>query len=234
MAKEFQSWIKGFTKETHPSVYKISETFKRRKLDNFKQWRDRMKKLGRIKSKYPAFRKIGDLAELIGVILGDGNIFKFPRTESLTIVSNAKNIGFTQRYALLVKKIFAKEPTISKPYKGCVRIRLYEKNISKRLNIPAGSRKNYDANIPSWILKNENYLIRYLRGLYEAEGSFCVHKPTYTYKLLFSNKNPSLLNNVHKALIGLGFHPHAGKHQVQISKKEEVYKVKNLIKFRQY
>lgn len=234
MTKEFRSWIKGFTKETHPSVYKISETFKRKKLDNFKQWRDRMKKLGWIKSNYPAFRKTGDLAELIGVILGDGNIFKFPRTESLTIVSNAKNIGFTQRYALLVKKIFAKEPTISKPYKGCVRIRLYEKNISKRLNIPTGSRKNYDANIPSWILKNKNYLIRYLRGLYEAEGSFCVHESTYTYKLLFSNKNPSLLNNVHKVLIGLEFHPHAGKNQVQISKKEEVYKVKNLIKFRQY
>jgi hypothetical protein len=227
-------WSKGFTKETHPSILKISKTFRNNKIDNFRKWRDRMKKIGKIKSNYPPLKQNGDLAELIGVALGDGNIFKFPRAEAFTIASNAKNRGFIKRYSLLIEKIFFKKPTINKPNRGCVRIRLYEKNISKRLNFPTGSRKNKNTKIPFWILENKEYLIRYLRGLYEAEGSFCVHKPTYTYKFLFSNRNKSLLRNVYKGVKILGFHPHKSKYQVQISKKKEVYLMKDLIKFRQY
>ncbi|MCD6270358.1 hypothetical protein J7J23_01095 [bacterium] len=70
--------------------------------------------------------------------------------------------------------------------------------------------------------------------MYEAEGSFCVHKPTYTYKFLFANRNKSLLENVYRILKILGFHPHKSKYKIQISKKGEVYKIKELIKFRQY
>jgi len=227
-------WSKGFTKDTHPSVRKISETFKKKKLDNFKEWRERMKRLGKIKSNYPAFKQNGDLAELIGVTLGDGHLEKFPRTEALTIASNAKNKGFIRRYSLLIQKIFSKKPKINKPYGGCVKIRIYEKNISKRLNFPVGARKNQNIKIPLWILGNKSYLIKYLRGLYEAEGSFCVHKPTCTYKFLFGNKNKSLLRNVYRGLKILEFHPHKSKYQIQVSRKKEVYKIKELIKFRNY
>ena len=108
------------------------------------------------------------------------------------------------------------------------------KKISKRLKIISGSRKKQDIKIPQWILKNKNYIKRYLRGLYEAEGSFCIHKPTYTYKFLFRNTNESLLNNVYRALKILGFHPHRSKNMIQISRKQEVYKIKDLINFRQY
>jgi len=234
LKKRPASWSKGYTKETNPSVLKISETFKRKKIDNFRRWRQKAIKLGISKTNYPPLKQNGDLAELIGVTLGDGNIFKFPRTEALTIAGNAKNKGFIQRYASLIQKIFSKKPKINKPHRGCVKIRLYEKNISKRLNLSAGARQKKDTRIPRWILKNRNYLIRYLRGLYEAEGSFCIHESTYTYKFLFSNKNKSLLRNVYNGLKLLRFHPHKSKDKIQISRKEEVYKIKDLLKFRQY
>jgi hypothetical protein len=236
MSNKLKSWNEGFTKTTHPSVFKISETFKRKKLDNFKQWRDRMKKIGKIRSIYPPFRKNGDLAELIGAVLGDGHIGFFPRSESLTISCNTKNKGFIKRYKNLIRIFFEKEPHEGRvgPNKGCTRIRVYQKNISKRLGLPVGNRKNINFQTPNWILKNKECLERYLRGLYEAEGSFCVHKPTYTYKFLFSNRNISLLNNVYNGLKILGFHPHRSNYQIQISKKDEVYKIKNLLKFRQY
>jgi DNA-binding transcriptional regulator WhiA len=102
------------------------------------------------------------------------------------------------------------------------------------INSPGGARKNQDIKIPQWILRNKEYLKRYLRGLYEAEGSFCVHEPTYTYKFIFSNKNESLLGNVYRVLKILGFHPHESKYKIQISKRDEVYKIKDLIKFRKY
>jgi len=137
MEKKQKSWNRGFTKETHPSILKMSETFKRKKLDNFREWRDKMKRLGKIRSSYPEFKKSGDLAEFIGVILGDGHIESFLRTEGLTIACNSRNKGFIRRYKNLMQGFFEKNPYEAKtgPNKGCTRIRIYQKNISKRLGI---------------------------------------------------------------------------------------------------
>jgi len=84
-----KGWNKGFTKENNQSVLKISQTMRKRKIDNFAKWRESAKKIGLIRSTYPAPRKDGNLAELVGVILGDGHIRKFPRTEELSIFSNS-------------------------------------------------------------------------------------------------------------------------------------------------
>lgn len=69
-------WDKGKRKETDLRVKKISDTFKRKKIDNFSKWREEMKRIGKIRSFYPDFTKSNELAFLIGVSLGDGNIFE--------------------------------------------------------------------------------------------------------------------------------------------------------------
>lgn len=222
-----KSWNKGLTKEDNDSVRKISDTMKRRGIDNFKK--------SRTKISYQEFKKNGDLAELTGVVLGDGHIEKFPRCESLMIFSNRKNKGFIKRYSKLIEKIFNKKPSIQEVKQcSCTRIRIYQKFISRRLGIVSGSKTKVNFRIPRWIAKNEDYVLRYLRGLYEAEGSFSVHKPTYTYKLMFSNKNMSLLDIVYRLLKKLGFHPHWGTNQIQLSRKLEIEKFISLIKFRRY
>jgi hypothetical protein len=43
------NWNKGQTKYNNLSVKKISDTMKLKKIDNFKFWRDKMKKEGKIK-----------------------------------------------------------------------------------------------------------------------------------------------------------------------------------------
>jgi len=228
-------WNKGYNKETHLSIAKISRTFKRKKIDNFAKWRKEATKQGLIRVSYPLFKRSGDLAELIGVILGDGYIGKFPRSEVLQIFSNSNNQGFIDRYTGLVEKLFNKTPAVAKRRNAnCTNITIYQKDISKRLGIPVGARKNKYFEIPKWIWKNEEYLIRYLRGLYEAEGSFSVHLPTCTHKFAFANINISLLNNVYWSLKKLGFNPHRTRVSIQISRKEEVYECKDLLEFRKY
>ena len=229
------NWSKGFTKNTHPSVFKISETMRRKKIDNFSVWRERAKSLGIIPSNYPDFKKDGDLAELMGVVYGDGNISKFPRTERLIIAANSSNKGFIKRYHDLVNKIFNKEPTLMKVYDAdCVKISVYQNKISKRLGIPSGNRSGIEIALPSWIKNNHEVSKRFLRGLFEAEGCFCVHKPTSTYKFIFNNKNKSLLNIVFNGLIMLGFHPNLSGYKVQISRRDEVYNCIEMIQFRKY
>lgn len=229
------NWNKGQTKYTNPSVKKISETMKLRKINNFKVWMDRMKAEGKIKSEYLALKKDGDLAELIGVTLGDGHICVYPRTEELRIISNSNNPGFIARYAKIMEKVFGKKPYVrDSNQNNSTRIGLYEKHISSRMGIPTGARKYSKIEVPAWILKNRKYIVRYLRGLYEAEGSFSAHKATYTHKFLFANTNETMLDNVYFLVKKLGFHPHRSPYQIQLSRKKEVYEAMKVLKFRDY
>ena len=228
-----KGWSKGLTKDTHPSIFRIAEA--RRKLDNFRLWRERMKKEGKIKSEYSPLKKDGDLAELIGVILGDGHIGRFPRCDCLRITANGENKGFVRRYASLVETVFNKAPNVSKVKASkAVTITIYERHISKRLGIPHGSRHDLKYILPPWIERNRRQIIRFLRGLYEAEGSHSIHLPTYTHKFQFANVNPALLNLVFELVCKLGFHPHMSPRQVQLSRKAEVQNLKNLLQFRRY
>ena len=230
-----RSWSKGFTKENHPSIRKISETMKRRKIDNFASWRQASIRSGKIVTVFPPLERSGDLAELIGVLLGDGHIQKFPRTERLLIFSNSNNPGFIKRYKILVEKLFKKKPYVYKQTgQNCQRISLYQKCISERLQVATGARGALFIDIPEWILENRDYVVRYLRGLYEAEGSLSHHEPTYTHKLSFSNLNASMLENVYSLMVSLGFHPSKDTKRVQISRKEEVQQAVELLQFRKY
>lgn len=194
-----------------------------------------MRENGIIPKSYPRFSPSGDLAEYIGVMLGDGNISKFPRTERLIIVSNANNKGFINHYALLTTKLFAKEPGIFKMKNvQAVRITLYQKYISQRLSIPTGNRSKLKIQIPAWIHKDKLYLVRFLKGLYEAEASLSIHLPTCTYNFSFANRNVSLLDEVEKGLVILGFHPRKRTTAVELRKKEEVRRFEKLISFRKY
>lgn len=228
-------WNKGLTKETHPSLKKTSVTMRTRRLDNFKSWRDEMKQAGIIKSQYPPFKKNGDLAELIGIVLGDGHIGTHERCESLRIVGDANKMGFVNRAANLIESVFGKRPNIAKRKNGNgVNITLYEKGIAKRLGIPTGGRSYYRFVLPRWIARNRKYTLRFLRGLYEAEGSLSHHAATYTHKFTFSNTNPHLLALVAGLVRKLGFTVSVSKLQAQVSRKDEVQKLANLVHFRDY
>ena len=88
--------------------------------------------------------------------------------------------------------------------------------------------------LPGWIRSDRAYLIACLKGLFEAEGSYSVHAPTYTYNLSFSNRNPALLDEVRWALGSLGFHPERRSYAVRLRRKREALRLIELIDFRRY
>ena len=227
------SWSKGYTKETHPSVAKISETFRHKKIDNFASWREK----ARANGVFGAFKLVRnvDLAYLIGMVLGDGHIARFPRTECLRITLGTDKPELWNYVERIVRTVFDKNPTVAKVTGSeCVTITLYQQHISERLGVPTGNRGAFEIQLPSWIYSQEKYLVACLRGLYEAEGTFAVHAGTYTYKMIFVNRNESLLNFVYDGLRTLGFHPHRSQYKVQVSKKAEVFALKEYLQFRNY
>lgn len=228
-------WDKGKRKETDLRVRKISDTFKRKKIDNFSKWREEMKKIGKIRSQYPAFIKSKDLAFLIGITLGDGNIQSFPRADRLIISLNAKYPILVNYVAAIMSKIFEKAAVVKKvKSSNCIRVWVYQKYISNRLGIPSGDRRKSVLDIPDWIWESNDFLTWYLKGLFEAEGSLSIHLPSCTYNFAFSNRNKQLLDNVKKGLIKLGFHPEVRDNAIRLRKKAEVECFRRLIYFREY
>jgi hypothetical protein len=230
-----RGWNKGLTKETHPSVAKISATMRRRKIDNFKAWREKMKREGKIKNEYPPFEKNGNLAELIGIVLGDGHIYLHERCDSLRITGDGAKMGFVNRSAQLIESVFGKKPTISKVRgSNAMTVTIYQKHISSRLGVPHGDRANLKYELPGWIRESREYTIRFLRGLYEAEGSLSHHPPTSTHKLTFTNFNPVLLHLVSNLVEELGFKTCISGPRVQVSREAHVQKLADLLQFRHY
>ena len=228
-----EAWNKGLSKETNDSLRKISATFKHKKIDNFKQWRS-LRDLNR-PSEYFELKKTGDLAELLGAILGDGYIGQHARTEVLRITSNSNNPGFINRYSFLVESVFGKKPTVTnRTSSNCVDITIYQNKISKRLGLKTGSKTHRPFKLPRWINSDRKFIIRFLRGLYETDGCESHHPSTYTHKFIFRNYNQSLLELVYMLLSRLGFYATKTATSVQISRKAEVEAATKLLKFRQY
>lgn len=198
-------------------------------------WREAAKEKGLIVSSYPPFIRNQELAFLIGMVLGDGNIYKFPRTECLVIVLGTDKPTLIEFTANIVKNVIRKVPVVQKRNSSeCVNIRIYQRYLSKRLKIATGARGQLTIKLPYWVWRNKSLLTACLRGLFEAEGSYSVHLKTYTYNLSFSNNNVSLLDEVEKALVMLGYHPERRYNAVRLRKKAEAASFIELINFRKY
>lgn len=229
------AWNKGLTKETNDSLRKTSQTMRRKKLDNFSGWRKAAREDGRIKYDYLAFDRTPEFAELIGVILGDGYLGKHPRTECLRIVANANNPGFIDRYTHIIEQVVGKQPSVrQRKNSNAVDLVVYEKYLSKRFGMKAGSKRNRIHRLPRWIHKDCTCMLAFLRGLYETDGALSHHEKTYTHKFVFRNYNQSLLGIVDRLVRELGFHTCRTQTSVQVSRKKEVEKLSKIVHFREY
>lgn len=229
------AWNRGLTKETDKRVMQISVTMKRKRVDNFYNWRESARNEGLIPDSKRQLHRDEILAFLIGITLGDGHIDHFPRTERLVItlgIDKPLLISFTNS---VIEKVFHRQATIYYPKgENAIRLVMYERNISQRLRIPYGDRAKLTLSTPVWIKRKKAFLLSYLRGLYEAEASLNVHLPTCTYNFAFSNTNSSLLQNVEQSLISLGLNPEIRSNAIRLRRKNEVKYFAELIKFRQY
>ena len=90
-------------------------------------------------SSYRKLNKNAFLAELIGIVLGDGCITKLERTESLRVICNSKDREYVKYVSGLIRRVFGKEPNYTKrKIANAIDIRLYQKFISCRMGLPSG------------------------------------------------------------------------------------------------
>lgn len=226
-------WGKGQTKQNNISLLRLSNTLKTKKEWNFSKWQKERR--GQQAIQYKELSKDETLAELIGVILGDGNLNKHPRTENLRITCNSNEKGYIKHIIDLITKVFLKIPSMrQRNDENAVSVNLYQCGISKRLGLPCGNKIRNDVGIPRWVFMKKNYILKCLKGLFETDGCFHEDKANYTRSIEFKNNCKRLRKDVYNSLLSFGFRPQFGQNYIRLAKKNEVYKFKEAIDFRNY
>ncbi len=173
------------------------------------------------------------LAEVIGILFGDGSIYANP-SKGVYQVKVALNIKLEQEYGRqfvqpLFKELFGLEgKVVSAPRIGVMYLYFSSRElvgVLGRLGIPPGLAKR-SAGIPAWIKERDDFLAACLRGLIDTDGSiFRLSKRDYKLlRISFKNTNSKLLEDARLAFLKLGFHPSKliQNNQFFLTRKEDV------------
>lgn len=176
-------------------------------------------------------RKSKDLAEFIGIVLGDGTIAKYQIAITLHSIDDMAYGVYIQK---LVRKLFDVSMGIytdkydhASTY-AISRIQLVNYCVEK-LGIKRGNKVRQQVDIPDWIKKNLAFSIACMRGLFDTDGSVITHRYTvggknYRYKKLeFCSRSEPLRQSVYRLIKTLGLNARlSNRHSVWIDNRQDV------------
>lgn len=155
-----------------------------------------------------------ELAEFIGIMLGDGGISK----NQIKITFNAKDIEYLNFTGELISRLFDIPFGVCKR-KNCLafdvvisRVALVD-FLTNEVGLKVGNKVQQQVDIPSWIKENKKFLLACVRGLVDTDGSvfkhsYKVNNKIYHYKkLAFSNQSKPLITAVCQFFKDSGFSP---------------------------
>ena len=158
--------------------------------------------------KTPSFSE--DLAEFVGIILGDGGISRYQMVITLHMIDDKEYGNFICN---LAKELFGVPVGIHSDKKNSVidyvisRIELIR--LLKKLGLKEGNKVKQQVDIPDWIKKNKKYSIACVRGLVDTDGCIFTHRykvkhKIYSYKKLsFTSRSGPLRLSVFRILNSL-------------------------------
>ena len=151
-----------------------------------------------------------ELAELIGIHLGDGSLYRDNNYNyNITYSGNLKKDKNYMNYInLLFLNLFniKLKPFINEK-KSSIELRLRSKAIyiffKDTLKLPSGKKK--DLSIPNYIKKDKIYLTAFLRGLFDTDGCFILQKSRKYYYIIakISTKHKNFAQDISDSLMTL-------------------------------
>lgn len=174
-------------------------------------------------------KKSKELAEFVGIMLGDGGITKNQATITLNTFADKQYIKFVSK---LGKNLFGQRPKIA-PRKDCLATNLRYSGVNLvnyllKIGLESGDKVKKQVGVPDWIINSMKYKVACLRGLMDTDGciSRCTHKyksKTYTYlNPCFANRSKPLLNFVTNTFKELGLHPSVAGERIWLYNKQSV------------
>lgn len=224
-----------------------------------KKWHEWWRKEGSFKkhsiisvcSKINIPKKSRDLAEFVGIILGDGGITKGQVTVTLHKFDDK---DFACRVVSLFKKLFGISPSVKeRKRKNAINIVASRSNLVKFLlgiGLHIGGKVRQQVGVPSWVNESKHFVRACLRGLFDTDGCFYIDHHFYKNKVYFNcginftNRSLPILNFFKENLEKFGFHPtQKTQFSVFLRKEEEITRyfkeigtsnTKYLTKFKEY
>ncbi len=155
-----------------------------------------------------------DLAEFMGIMLGDGGMTRLQCNITLNSQADKDYISFVSNLAY---RLFSEKPKLFKK-KDCNASVLYYHGILLinylcMLGLKVGNKVKQQVDVPNWVKESSLFKIACLRGLMDTDGGVFIHRylvkgKRYEYKKIsFTNRSIPLLIFVMETLISLGFNP---------------------------
>jgi len=174
-------------------------------------------------------KKCNEFAEFLGIYFGDGSTSENPPVVTISL-SYSKEREYASFIGRLVKKVFGiKAGLVLNRKVDNVQIRIYRINLVRFLK----AHINKNAGLPDWVKENPNYLISFLRGIIDSEGSvYKVEKGRRRIRVELKIQNQKLLKDVNETLKILDFHPciYPERNKVVLARQEEVDRYFNEIR----
>ncbi len=158
--------------------------------------------------------RTNELAELVGILLGDGGITQSQFTITLNSIADKQYSYYVRD---LIFKLFAYTPTLAQR-KNCNAVTLTTSGVEivnylLHQGMHTGDKVRQQVDVPEWIKQDKNFSRWCLRGLMDTDGGIFTHTYTinnksYSYlKTNLTNASQPLLNFAYKVLKDNQFHP---------------------------
>lgn len=187
--------------------------------------------------KKPKYSK--DLAEFVGIVLGDGGMTKNQVTITLHCVDD---LLYSDYVVELIKKIF--NLTVFKHKKK--KCNAFDIRISRvglvgylvdEIGLKIGNKVKLKVDIPRWIKKKTSFQVACLRGLVDTDGSFFTHNykskgKSYSYiKIGFTSRSGPLLKSTSDILTKLKINHRitSDTYSIRIEAKRDVKKYLKMV-----
>jgi uncharacterized protein (UPF0297 family) len=139
-----------------------------------------------------------NLAELIGVILGDGHLNQRGNTLSITLnfIEERKYVKHVEN---IVGEVLNIEPSIVELSNNKAnQIRVYGKGIIDafvNLGLKTGNKVENQVGVPNWIKNNKNFCVSCLKGLFDTDGSIYLTSDKKRIAMNFKNNSRPLVES---------------------------------------
>lgn len=173
------------------------------------------------------------LAEVIGIILGDGSINNYQMRVTLNRKTDRNYAIFVRN---LIQQVFSESPSMIER----VKYNTIELTISgaglvevlEQLGLRRGNKITHQVYFPKWILDNLQYRIACVRGLFDTDGGLYFHKKGLKKYLgwRFANFSKPLLKNVMEVLLSLGFNvKKSGDHKLYMYSLDNISRYMRIV-----
>ncbi len=168
----------------------------------------------RIPSEYSA-----NLAEFFGIMLGDGHISRFQTVVTL----GTKELEYVAYVASLMESLFNVPATIIVRSDGYRDVYIGSVTLTTWLRSEGlvHNKVAQQVDVPSWIFDKPEYMVAFLRGFFDTDGS--IYKLRHGIQISLTNKSLPILHSLRRMLLALQYRPsEVGSWRVYLTRRPDI------------